>query len=464
MKAALGMTLCTTLLAAGATQADGGSARPQFRLSRQDEDWSVLKAPPAEPDLFDPVKFIPLKADKNAWLSFGGELRERYEYFDNASWGQGVQDGNGYLLHRFMLHADAHAGKVFRLFTQFKSGLESGRDGGPRPTDRDEFDVHQLFLEATIPAWEKRTVDIKAGRQELAFGSQRLVSVREAPNVRLAFDGVRMGTTAGGWRLDAFGVRPARTNPGVFDDGPDPDVNFWGLYGVRPFGFLTGANLDLYYLGLDRETGRFAQGTAKEQRHTSGMRLWGNRAGWDWNFEFAYQFGSFGRGDINAWTAASDTGFTFAGAPLKPRISLKADITSGDGDRNDADLQTFNALFPKGAYFAEDGLIGPANHIDVHPAVEFHPADSLTVTMDGAFFWRESDGDGIYNAGLAAVRSGLGGGSYLGTHAGVQVDWRIRRRLTWSACYSHFVTGGALEANPPARDAIYLSTWVTFRF
>jgi hypothetical protein len=464
MKTALGMTLCATWFIAGPTLAQERPARPQFRLSRQDEDWSVLRTPPAEPDLFDPVKFIPLTPDTRSWLSFGGELRERYEYFDNANWGQGVQDGNGYLLHRFMLHADAHAGEVFRVFTQFKSGLESGREGGPRPTDRDEFDVHQLFLEAKIPAGETRTVDVRAGRQELTFGSQRLVSVREAPNVRLAFDGVRISTTTGTWRLDAFGMRPVRTNPGVFDDGPDPDVNFWGVYGVTAVGFLPGANIDLYYLGLDRETARFAQGTAEEQRHTGGMRFWGKRAGWDWNFEFAYQLGSFGRGDIRAWTAASDTGFTFASTPLKPRISLKADITSGDRDRNDADLQTFNALFPKGAYFAEDGLIGPANHIDVHPAVEFHPADSLTVIVDGAFFWRESAGDGIYNAGLAPVRSGLGGGSYLGTHAGAQADWRIHRRLTWSACYSHFFAGGVLDANPPAGDTIYFSTWVTFRF
>ena len=47
-----------------------------------------------------------------------------------------------------MIHADAHLGDYFRVFTQFKSGLEEGRNGGPRPTDRDDFDLNQAFFDA----------------------------------------------------------------------------------------------------------------------------------------------------------------------------------------------------------------------------------------------------------------------------------------------------------------------------
>jgi hypothetical protein len=38
-----------------------------------------------------------------------------------------------------------------------------------------------------------------------------------------------------------------------------------------------------------------------------------------------WQFGSFGSGGIRAWTMASDTGYSFPSAPLRPRISVKAD-------------------------------------------------------------------------------------------------------------------------------------------
>jgi len=116
--------------------------------------------------------------------------------------------------------------------------------------------------------------------------------------------------------------------------------------------------------------------------------------------------GSFGNGDIQAWTAASDVGFTFENAPLKPRLGLKANVTSGDDNPNNADLQTFNPLFPKGAYFGEPALIGPANHIDVHPQLELALRRNVMLTLDWDCFWRESTHEGIYGPAVNLIQSG----------------------------------------------------------
>jgi len=104
----------------------------------------------------------------------------------------------------------------------------------------------------------------------MAYGSSRLVSVREAPNVRLTFDGVKAILKVNGWQVDAFAVKPVRTKTGMFDDDSDPNQNFWGLYAVTPVPWLPGGNVDLYYLGLDRKNARFEQGTAHELRHSVG--------------------------------------------------------------------------------------------------------------------------------------------------------------------------------------------------
>ena len=80
---------------------------PLWQTSRQDEDWSVLRAQTNHQNLFDPVKLIPLNHDGTTWLTLGGEVSERYEYFDNYHWGKGPQDDNGYLLQRYMIHLDA---------------------------------------------------------------------------------------------------------------------------------------------------------------------------------------------------------------------------------------------------------------------------------------------------------------------------------------------------------------------
>jgi Alginate export len=116
--------------------------------------------------------------------------------------------------------------------------------------------------------------------------------------------------------------------------------------------------------------------TAPELRHSIGARLSGTPSHVDYNVELVYQFGSFGDGGIRAWTFASDTGYPFTSAPWRPRLGTQANATSGDKDPRDLDLETFNPLFPRGSYFSEAALIGPLNHIDLHPAVDVNPTAS----------------------------------------------------------------------------------------
>ena len=121
----------------------------------------------------------------------------------------------------------------------------------------------------------------------------------------------------------------------------------------------------------------FDAGSGREQRHSVGGRVWGRTDFWDYNYEMVFQWGRFSDGAIRAWTTASDTGFRIESAPLRPRIGLKADIASGDNDLADHTLGTFNALFPKGAYFSQADLLGPYNLMDLHPSVELHLTKSL---------------------------------------------------------------------------------------
>ena len=142
------------------------------------------------------------EGDSRAGISFsaGGEVRQEYEWFDNEEWGAEVPDGNGYWLQRYMLHVDARLSRRVRLYGELKSGIEVGRAGGPRGSDEDRLDLHQAFVDVSFGP-----VTVRVGRQELAFGSQRLVSVREGPNVRQTFDGGTVVLQRGRWRADGFG-------------------------------------------------------------------------------------------------------------------------------------------------------------------------------------------------------------------------------------------------------------------
>src|ERR1700689_1891605 len=122
---------------------------------------------------------------------------------------------NAFLLQRYMLHSDWHLGKNFRVFVQLKSGLEDFRAGGARPIDEKRLDFGGAFFEVGNTN-KKNWAGLRVGRQELNYGSGRLVSVREGPNVRQSFDGVKIRSKVGAWNVDAWAVGRVLDKPGFF--------------------------------------------------------------------------------------------------------------------------------------------------------------------------------------------------------------------------------------------------------
>src|SRR5258706_11860383 len=159
-----------------------------YKLLREDEDWSFLRDPRLRRDPGDKIKYIPLRKNSDDWyMTIGGEAREVWEQIGNDNWGQ-KPHMNAYLNERYMLSLDFHYGSHVRTFFELKSGLNSLRSGGPRPIDEKKLDFQAAFLELGTsegPNW----VRLRAGRQEIEYGSGRLIDLREGPNVRLSFDG-----------------------------------------------------------------------------------------------------------------------------------------------------------------------------------------------------------------------------------------------------------------------------------
>jgi len=187
--------------------------------------------------LSDGLKNIPLGSAPGWYVNFGGSLRERFESFSNSEFGFSSDGGvknEDYILHRLLLSGDFHFGPYFRTFIQFGDELEAGRLPGPQPTDIDRGDLAQGFAELNLPVGENSTLTVRAGRQEMMFGSNRLVDIREGPNIRQSFDGVRAWATAGDARIDAFWTRPVFNKEGWFDDEPDPGQQFLARTPQRP--------------------------------------------------------------------------------------------------------------------------------------------------------------------------------------------------------------------------------------
>lgn len=459
--------LVAGLLTSGYTWAqapENPPSPPPFKVLRAEEDYRYLRAPDAPRVPLDGMKYLPLTREGTVFLSLGGDVRQRVEFYRHPDWAE-TPTANTAWLQRYMLHGDLWLWDRARVFLQLKSGWTLWRYGGPGPLDEDRLDVHQAFVE--LRPWEHADegLQVRLGRQELQFGSARLVSAREGPNVRLAFDGIRTRLRTHHWDVSAFAAWPVATVPGVFDDGPIRTRGFWGLYAVHPLPVLPGANVDLYYLGTSNELARYAQGEGREQRHSFGTRWWGTSKSWDYNLEAVLQVGRFSGAPLLAWTVASDTGFTLQNLPLSPRLGLMADIASGDRDAGDPSLQTFNPLFPRGSYFGEIGILGPYNFMDLHPVLRLHPTRTLVLTAEWTGFWRQSVADGLYGPSGVLVRPPDGSNSrWVGHQVNFTATWDIGRYVRLYATASRFFTGTFLRSTGPARNVDFLQAEVALRF
>lgn len=433
-----------------------------FKLLRYDENYEFLKD--SSRNVYQHLKFVPLSRNKEFYMSFGGEARYEYVDFNNEDWGRLHIGHNNFLLQRYDLHADIHLGKNVRVFAQLRSALQDGRSNGPRGIDEDQLNVQNLFLDVKVWQKEEQKLSVRAGRQELDYGSGRLISVREGPNARLYFTGGKIMYSSARFSVDAFAVMADTTYPGVFDNKMSEQLNLWGAY--SKIIFPKAGNLDLYYLGIRRDQSPFEEGIAAERRHTVGTRLWKYGGGFIYNLEAAYQFGTFGSGNINAWTGSIDIGYSFENIKFKPTINLRNDYISGDKNEGDGNLQTFNPLYPKGGYFGFSPQVGPVNLIDIHPYATLDLLPDLKMQLDVVLNWRYSLQDGVYRpSGSLNLPGSTSDKRYIGTAYLANFTYSVNRYISVVSGIQYFKTGAFInDSIPNAKDGVFFNARLGFKF
>lgn len=440
--------------------------RPGYQPFRYDEDWSFLADASKRKDWLDSVKFLSL-AHPGWYITLGGEIRERYELLDQPVFGIGPTDTTGYLLQRYLLSSDFHLGSRFRFFTELQSGLEEGRSGGPRPTDLDRLDVHQAFLDWRISGTGKQGVVLRLGRQEIGFGSGRLIAAAEGLNLRRSLDGARLEIKRGRVVWNATALRLVLVNPGIVDNIPDHAQTFWGTGFIMPRPFWKVANIGVYYLGFDHKKSIFSKGVGREIRETAGFHAWKRPASsWDYDDEGLVQWGSFRGAPIRAWALSEDVGYTFDRAPLRPRVGFRADASSGDQGQQHRSLGSFDPLFAAvPVYSGPSALLGATNLIDATLSVRLRLAESVGLTLESSTFWRESLFDSVYSPFNTPIRPALpNAGRYVATAPSLTVSWQATQHIFYAAIYSHFLTGDFFQVALPRRDVNYFTGWISYRF
>lgn len=432
-----------------------------------DIDFRYLDTPGYEPDLFDPVKRMHLGGD---WLfSIGGSFWYRYVH-ETDSRLNAAGTNNDFNLIRTRVHADLWFQDRVRLFAEFIDARSFNSELPPLGIERNHTDMLNLFTDIKLSSINQGPVYLRVGRQELLYGSQRLISTLDWANTRRTFQGVKAFWRTPSWDIDAFWVRPMRTEKGNFDNW-DTQQNFYGLWAShRP---KPGHLIDLYYLSLDNNrnvsAANILQGNVLQGDsivHTLGGRLVGNFDRFLYELEGMYQFGQRSNLDVSAFSVATGVGYRIP-LPMNPQIWARYDFASGDGNPQDGNSNTFNHLFPFGHYYLGFmDRIGRQNIHDLNAQFTLHPQPWFTFISQYHRYYLANNRDFLYNAGGAATLRDPTGQS--GSHVGDEIDFRVNFHLSRHqdvlVGYSKFFSGKFLENQRPGVNADLFYVQYNMRF
>lgn len=177
------------------------------------------------------------------WLQFGGLFRTRYEGFLDRGFTQGQNDVH--LINRLRLDLRLRATRWLQfMFEGQDARIYFERSVPNAPPFANPMDLRLGYVQ--LGDTDQSTVSLRAGRQDLIFGEQRLLGNFNWINVGRSFDAVRLTIQHGGYRVDAFASSVVNPTSEGFDR-PQTGNNLHGLYGS--IGKLVpGATIEPYVL------------------------------------------------------------------------------------------------------------------------------------------------------------------------------------------------------------------------
>jgi hypothetical protein len=368
-----------------------------FYLDKPDAEWQ------SPSDAFKRMKI----GDELFMLSFGGEERIRQM---NEVNGRLTGKNDNYQLLRSRVYGDLWYQDKVRLYVEYIDAQIYNQNLPPRPIDVNKSDLLNAFMDVKLVDLDGSPVYVRGGRQELCFGSQRLISPLDWANTRRTFEGVQLFRYSEKFDASAFWTQPVIINPTDFDSVDDKQ-NFSGAwFTYRP---VKGQAIDLYYLNLDNANQNVLGEFVKKSRvkgsfntSTFGTRYAGNQGDFLFDFEGMYQFGPWSNQNSSAGAYTTDVGWSFSKLPMTPQLWAGYDFAAGDHHPGTTDTHgTFNQLFPFGHYyFGFLDLVGRMNIEDINFEAVAWPTKWVTCCAQYHLFRLDASRDALYGPASQVIR------------------------------------------------------------
>jgi hypothetical protein len=420
---------------------------------------SQAPVPSAPPPVGPPA--VGLSGQLASWLQIRGEFRGRLEGFTGG--GYRPDSSDSYMLDRFRINAMVTPARTVKFVVQMQDARAFDKNtGGQAVPFRDTLDVRLAYGE-----FGNAQNTVRTGRQELAFGEQRLIGHLNWVNTARSFDGVRATVNRKAFKFDVFAASVVTIQPDAIGKSGNGNA-LYGFYGSAP-ALIPKAVVEPYLLwrqstGLPVETG----GTGDLHQATIGVRTVGKLpAEFDYGSEMAVQRGSVASDAVRAWAGHWVAGRTFPQAGGKPRLFAEYNYASGDSDPRDGTRGTFDQLYPTG--HDKLGLadqVGWRNIEHIRGGVEIKPQAQWSLAGSYHSFWLASATDALYTASGAAVTRSANGsaGRHVGQELDAQAIYTYSPQLQIGGGYAHVIPGEFLDITTPGRAYNYSYLMVTYVF
>ena len=435
------------------------SAQPQTSSAPQ----PTQTAPPAP---VQPASRPPFPNRANSvmpsWLRVRGEFRERVEGFENSGFTADRDDA--YALSRVRLNATITASKSLSFQANVQDARVANKEVGPTTAPfRGPFDLRTAFADIGDA---KAPIGARLGRQELAFGEQRLLGHLAWVNTGRTWDAARVILRVKSWQADVFGASLVRSLPDEFDKSGNGN-RLAGVY-ASSARVIPQAALEPYVFWR-RDVNLRSELTAvgNLSQTTMGMRVAGKLpARLDYGVEMAMQRGSLAADSVNAWAGHWQIRESLPGAGAV-KLTSEYNFATGDDNPTDGRRQTFDQLYPTG--HDKLGLADQVGWRNVHhlrEGFEFSPIKATPISLNYHSWWLAEKTDGLYAASGALLARVPGGAA--DSHVGQELDVQVSRALTpqiqLAAGYAHMFTGAFLEQATPGASYSAPYVMVTYVF
>jgi hypothetical protein len=395
------------------------------------------------------------------WATLDVQLRGRLEGQTSYNYVSG--NGQTYLLTRNYIGLQVRPAK---FLTGYIQSIDTHALGLPlnevAANMRDVFDDRQAYLDFHL---EK--VHIFAGRQELRYGSERLVGISDWTNNSRTWDGF-LGRIGDKNRLDVFSTSVVAVHPTSLDKH-GAGLTFHGAVGtigtwvphmaIQPFVYIKS------FPRVQSQQGTFGTETIT----TPGVEAAGNiPGGFDFDGLIALQRGSYSNDSVVAHAGYIKAGYTSQTIFLKPRLLGEYDYASGNTRKDLTKINTFDQQYPSNHNaFGLTDLFGFQNIKQERINADLTLAKRLTVLLQQEWLQVASRFDNIYSGSAGTVVKAPTTGLLsddIGREFDASAKWAINDYVVMNIGVGHFSPGAAMRENGHGAPLTMGYVSLTYRF